>query len=235
MKESKKWKKIQNKFKLHKFFSSPSPFLFLCIWRMNDSRTSFNMGNSGRVKFWKDKWNGDSSLRGYVLSLQSIVVTKDVRMADVWGQQGEDELASQGTKGMGNEKDQSPLLWGIKARLGVWMRKTRWIRWMYRKVNFRSSVYTMSLQGKSGKVPNEGYWNVMASTKVRFFEWEAYWEKVLTLDRLQRRGWSLLNWCFIRKEDEELVDHILLHFFELTYHAIWCFPYLRLLEWCQVR
>ena len=43
------------------------------------------------------------------------------------------------------------------------------------------------------------------------FAWEATWEKVLTLDRLQRRGWHLPNRCFLCGCEEENVNHILLH------------------------
>ena len=48
-------------------------------------------------------------------------------------------------------------------------------------------------------------------TKVVFFAWEATWEKILTLDRLQKRGWQLPNRCFLCGCEEENVNHILLH------------------------
>ena len=38
-----------------------------------------------------------------------------------------------------------------------------------------------------------------------FFAWEATWGKVLTLDRLQKKGWQLPN-C-----EEETINHILIH------------------------
>ena len=48
-------------------------------------------------------------------------------------------------------------------------------------------------------------------SKVSFFTWEACWEKILTLDQLQRRGWILANRCALCKEELESIDHILLH------------------------
>ena len=36
--------------------------------------------------------------------------------------------------------------------------------------------------------------------------------KVLTLDHLQRRGWSLTNKCFLCHLEEESIDHILTHY-----------------------
>ena len=54
-------------------------------------------------------------------------------------------------------------------------------------------------------------WNAWVPPKVSFFASEATWGKALTLDQLQRRGWSLANRCFLYYAHEELIDHILLH------------------------
>ena len=35
--------------------------------------------------------------------------------------------------------------------------------------------------------------------------------KVLMLDYLKKRGWALANRCFFWEEEEENIDHILLH------------------------
>ena len=56
-------------------------------------------------------------------------------------------------------------------------------------------------------------------TKVAFFAWEATWGKVLTLDRLQRRGWQLPNCCFLCGCAEESVNHILIHC--IVARALW--------------
>ena len=52
------------------------------------------------------------------------------------------------------------------------------------------------------------------STKDRFFffVWGASWENILTLDRLQKRGFSLINRCFFCQKEEETANHILLHY-----------------------
>ena len=54
-------------------------------------------------------------------------------------------------------------------------------------------------------------WNLWVPSKVNFFAWEATMGKVLTIDQLQKRGWSLVNRCFLCKEEEESIDHTLLH------------------------
>ena len=48
-------------------------------------------------------------------------------------------------------------------------------------------------------------------TKIAFFAWEVASGKVLTLDRLQRRGWQLPNRCFLCGCEEEMINHILIH------------------------
>ena len=48
-------------------------------------------------------------------------------------------------------------------------------------------------------------------SKVSFFAWEAAWGKVLTMDQLKKRGWAVANRCFMCCEEEESIDHILIH------------------------
>ena len=59
--------------------------------------------------------------------------------------------------------------------------------------------------------PNRCIWMDKVPTKVSFFAGEASWGKILTLDRLQRRGWQLPNRCFLCGCEEENDNHILLH------------------------
>ena len=51
----------------------------------------------------------------------------------------------------------------------------------------------------------------MFPLRLGFFAWEASWGKVLTLDKLKKREWSLLNRCFICCDVEETIDHFLTH------------------------
>ena len=59
--------------------------------------------------------------------------------------------------------------------------------------------------------PKKSIWVDKVPTKVAFFACEATWEKILTLDRLQKWGWHLPNRCFLHGCEEEKVNHILLH------------------------
>ena len=59
--------------------------------------------------------------------------------------------------------------------------------------------------------PNCSIWNPIVPPKLGFFAWEASWGKVLTLDQLKRRGFTLVNRCFLCEEEEETIDHLLIH------------------------
>ncbi|KAL6322010.1 hypothetical protein AAG906_003151 [Vitis piasezkii] len=73
------------------------------------------------------------------------------------------------------------------------------------------SLYASLETRRKVQFPSSVVWNVWVPCKVCFFALEATWGKTLTLDQLQRRGWSLANCCFLCLSHEEFIDHILLH------------------------
>ena len=48
-------------------------------------------------------------------------------------------------------------------------------------------------------------------TKIRFFAWEVWWGKILTMEQFKKRGRHLANRCPLCGKDEESLDHQLLH------------------------
>ena len=75
------------------------------------------------------------------------------------------------------------------------------VRLMYRKL-----VHSLPTA-----FPFRSIWNPIVPPKLGFFAWEASWGKVLTLDQLKRRGIPLANMCFLCEDDEETIDHMLIH------------------------
>ena len=59
--------------------------------------------------------------------------------------------------------------------------------------------------------PSRSIWNSVVPPRMGFFAWEVSRGKVLTLDQLKRRGRALANRCFLCEEDEEDINHLLIH------------------------
>ena len=73
-------------------------------------------------------------------------------------------------------------------------------------------AYSLLVNPNDIVFPSSCIWVDKVLTKVAFFAWEATWGRVLTLDRLQKRGWQLPNCCFLCGCEEETVNHILIHY-----------------------
>ena len=73
------------------------------------------------------------------------------------------------------------------------------------------SLYSILEPRGSSLFPCDSIWRANVPPKVAFFAWEASWGKILTLEQLQRRGYSLANRCFLCLSEVETVDHLLLH------------------------
>ena len=60
--------------------------------------------------------------------------------------------------------------------------------------------------------PVQSVWNPFVPLKMGFFAWEVVWGKVLTLDQLKRRGRPLASRCYLCENEEESIDHLLVHY-----------------------
>ncbi|RVW21254.1 Zinc transporter ZTP29 [Vitis vinifera] len=131
-----------------------------------------SVDNGKRVRFWRDRWCGDSPLCGgggnFLERLHGKRVLEDVDDMVVW-----------------NES---------KSR-------KFWAKSLYLALEADCPVL----------FPSSCIWDVWVQPKISFFAWEAAWGKTLTLDLVQKRGWSLANRCFMCLENEETIDHLLLH------------------------
>lgn len=59
--------------------------------------------------------------------------------------------------------------------------------------------------------PSECVWSSQIPTKSVFLLWELWWNRILTIDNLIRRGLVLPNWCCLCRDDAESMDHLFLH------------------------
>ena len=60
-------------------------------------------------------------------------------------------------------------------------------------------------------VPVKLLWNSCIPTKVSFFTWEVWWDKMLTMDQLKRRGHYIASKCPFCRKNEEALEHLLVH------------------------
>ncbi|RVW49018.1 Transposon TX1 uncharacterized 149 kDa protein [Vitis vinifera] len=138
-----------------------------------------------RVKFWKDIWCGNTPLCEAFPSLSF----------NDWELEAVASLLS--------------VLQGKRLNVGLEDR----VVWNASKNGIFSvkSLYNTLDSGGAVPFPWRIIWSPCVPTKVGFFAWEASWGKVLTQDHLKRRGWSLANRCFLCCDDEETINHILIH------------------------
>ena len=73
------------------------------------------------------------------------------------------------------------------------------------------NAYILLAPNSGPLFPAKSIWVPSTPSKVAFFVWEEAWGKVLTLDKLQRRGWQFPNICYLCACVEESIHHILLH------------------------
>ena len=52
---------------------------------------------------------------------------------------------------------------------------------------------------------------VVCNRRFVFSLWKLFFGKILTLDQLQKRGFSLANRCYMCHENDEIVEHLILH------------------------
>ena len=73
------------------------------------------------------------------------------------------------------------------------------------------SSYDLLEGGRQQIVPVKMIWNPIVPTKVGFFVWEVWWGKILTMDQLKKRGFSLANRCLFCGQTEEVLEHLFIH------------------------
>ena len=71
-------------------------------------------------------------------------------------------------------------------------------------ISLLDPLYRSCMRASSDLFPWGIMWRSWALMSVSFFAWEVSWNKISTINQLQRRGWNMLNWCYLCKEKEEI-------------------------------
>ena len=176
----------------------------------------FALGDGRRINFWNDVWCGEEALSNSFPSLFNLVLNKEAKVADIWDR-------SEGV-GCWSPTFLRPLNdWELEEMI-------KFLHILHDQ-NFRPTgedkllLKTVKEKGFSVKSMYKGFdisptfdfpyrlvWNLVVPSKIGVFAWEAAWGKVLTLDQLKRRGMTFANRCFMCEEEEETIDHLLIHY-----------------------
>ena len=207
-------------------------------WPLLLQNSAFSLGNGRRIRFWKDVWCGEEVLCSLFPSMFSLAVQKDAMVSDMWNHFREEggwaptflrplndwEMEEVGSflsfihmKKIRLEIEDNLLVKG--SRLGNFL-----VRTMYNGLDSSVDI----------DFPVCPVWNAVIPSKISFFTWEASRGKVMTLEQLKRHGRYLVNKCCLCEEDEETIDHLLIHCNTARMHCVlfltivgttWVFPH----------
>ncbi|RVW77399.1 hypothetical protein CK203_048088 [Vitis vinifera] len=159
------------------------------IWKKSEwcwDNMTFGVGKGNTIRLWTDVWCSESTLSHCFPHLFGMAVQRNSTVE-----------GNVGSKfgGLKPSWEEDSVLWR-KGRSGQFRVK---------------EAYNLLVRSNDTNFPSRSIWVARVPTKVAFFAWEATWGRVLTLDRLQRRGLQLPNRCFLCGCEEESVNHILIH------------------------
>ena len=175
----------------------------------------FALGDGKRINFWKDAWCGEEALCVKYPVLFNLALNKEAKVADMWESNG-------GVGGWSpiflralNDWEIEEMARFLQTLHDNILRPTGEDTLLLKEVKARSFSVKVMYKGydlsPAGDFPHRLIWNSVVSSKMGIFSWEAAWGKILTLDNLKRRGMAFANRCFLCEEDEETVDHLLIH------------------------
>ena len=184
-------------------------------WPSFSSHILYDIGDGSRVKFWQDRWCGETSLAVRYPALFRFCRNKDASVAKLM-------LFANGV-----------LFWDVSFFRGVHVRDLEALS------NFMESIYVSPLRGlgedkmcwipskhKGFRVsdyykilvgntflgfPWKSIWKQKIPSRVAFFVWTAALGKCLTIDNLRKRKVWILDWCYMCKRNGESIDHLFLH------------------------
>ncbi|RVW81724.1 LINE-1 retrotransposable element ORF2 protein [Vitis vinifera] len=174
----------------------------------------FNVGKGNKIRFWTDMWCGDSALFQRFPHLYILVAHRNALVEDMW-----DQNVGEGGWNLRFIRDFND--WEVEM-VGELLQALRGFRitWEEDSVSWKGGgsgqfrvkdAYSWLDRPMDVIFPKNKIWMERVLTKIMFFAWEATWGKILTLDRLQKRGWQLPNRCFLCACEAESVNHILIH------------------------
>ena len=182
----------------------------------------FRARKGTKIRLWTDVWCTETALSHCFPHLFGMAVQRSSTIEEMW-----DQNSGQGGWNLNFLRDFNDWELDMVGDLLHMLRGHRpsleedSVFWRQgRNGQFRvKEAYSLLTNSNDTGFPSRSIWVGRVPTKVVFFAWEATWGKVLTLDRLQRRGVQLPNCCFLCGCEEENVNHILIHC--IVVRALW--------------
>ena len=156
----------------------------------------FKVGKGTKVRFWTDHWCGNAALSQIFPLLFELAAHRNATVNEVW-----DPSFGQGSWNISFSRDFNDWEVDLVGNLLYMLRDYKIsseedsVLWKGGGSGiFRvKEAYNLLVASNDIVFPKKCIWVDKVPTKVVFFAWEATWGKVLTLDRLQKRGWQFPN------------------------------------------
>ncbi|RVX19454.1 LINE-1 reverse transcriptase-like [Vitis vinifera] len=166
------------------------------IWKETDwcwDNMGFIVGKGSKINFWTDVWCKGTRLSQIFPHLFAMAAHRNATVEEMWDQNFGNLLHVLRDYKPSMEEDSVCWKGGRNGKFRV------------------KEAYRLVARPNDIVFPSRCIWVDSVPTKVAFYAWESTWGRVLTLDRLQKRGWQLPNCCFLCGCEEEIVNHILIH------------------------
>ena len=182
----------------------------------------FEVGDGATISFWHNKWSGEGLLKDLFPNLYALAEDREASVAD-YRMRGNDSSVwapifvrdsfvdddtflcffSKLSETIPDDSTVDKVVWKLNNK-GYFTVNSFYLKHL--SLNYSQ----MEISENSG-FPCQLIWRTLAPVKVAFFVWEASHGKILTIDNLHKRGFTLVNRCYMCKENSESVDHLLLH------------------------
>ena len=198
----------------------------------------YDIGDRSRVKFWQDRWCGETPLAVSYPNLFIFCRNKEVSVVELM------------------KSPNGVLFWDVSFFRCVHVRELEALS------SFMESIYGSSIRGfgedKMCWIPSKykgflvkDYYRILAgptifsfpwrsirkqkiSSRVAFFVWTVALGKCLTIDNLRKRKVWILDWCYMCKSNGESVTISSFTIPLLWIYGLWFWVYLEYLGLCRI-
>jgi hypothetical protein len=194
----------------------------VCLWKHIQAGWSrfsryvqYTVGSGDSVRFWVDRWSEEGLLRDVFPAMYQIALHKQATVSEYLSWHQEDMVWSVILQRplqdweLGEYTALMAFLYQLKIKRKV-VDQLQWPSTTSGLFEVRS-YYRLLTSHNTTNFPWRSIWQSRVPHKVAVFSWLVAQGKILTLDNLHRRGFWVLDWCFMCKRAGESVNHLMIH------------------------